>query len=87
MIYTTDHPPFDPGQRVTRAGTFAGELPDRPGVIVARYQQHSSTLTRSWWCYAVRWEDTGEVKRGYFHEGLIARAPTAMPVGVMQNLT
>lgn len=64
---------FTVGDLVTRTryNAKSGE-PDgvRSGTIVERYMSAPSTHCTQTWLYAVRWDDTQEVERGYCYVGL-----------------
>lgn len=73
------------GDRVVRSGFKWKSEPDRFGEVVEVYNGVSTATTQGVSMVAVRWDDTGQVERGYFNGVSMLRRYVAVPTVVIPD--
>jgi hypothetical protein len=70
---------FEVGDQVVRNGLKMRDEPTRRGEVVEVYFSQQNAVGQRERMYAVRWDDTGLVERGYLDGGQLRQAPLMIP--------
>lgn len=69
------------GDRVRSHGWAWKNEPDRIGTVTELYRGQASALDKGLELIAVRWDDTGQVERGYIlSSGSLTKLPADAPI-------